>query len=345
MEKKYTVFVSSTYEDLIKERQEVMHALLEIDCIPCGMELFPADDDEQFDFIKDIIDDCDYYILILAGRYGSKNKDGISYTELEFRYAMDRGIPIISFLHKDINLIASGKCEKSVSSKKKLQEFRTLAQKKLCKYWETADELSGIVSRSMIQMIKRHPAVGWVRANQISTEESLEKIVQLYEENTELKGTINDLTQMTKYLDQGNKTTNIVFKVFVFNKKNNNSHEIDHFSISLTWNELLEKFGPILISESNYSYIKRLFQEFGEEYYIEFINNKEPLREDLYISIDAYSFGNVITHFMALGYIEIHNPTPTNDCFAINESYYMLTEQGRTALFQITANKSCMEEN
>ena len=52
MEKKYTVFVSSTYEDLVVERQEVMHALLEIDCIPCGMELFPASDDEQFEFIK-----------------------------------------------------------------------------------------------------------------------------------------------------------------------------------------------------------------------------------------------------------------------------------------------------
>lgn len=44
MNKKYQVFVSSTYEDLRIERQEVMHALLELDCIPSGMELFPAAD-------------------------------------------------------------------------------------------------------------------------------------------------------------------------------------------------------------------------------------------------------------------------------------------------------------
>ena len=31
MTKKYTVFVSSTYQDLIEERQEVMQALLEMD--------------------------------------------------------------------------------------------------------------------------------------------------------------------------------------------------------------------------------------------------------------------------------------------------------------------------
>ena len=41
-EKRYQVFVSSTYEDLQEERREVMQALLELDCIPAGMELFPA---------------------------------------------------------------------------------------------------------------------------------------------------------------------------------------------------------------------------------------------------------------------------------------------------------------
>lgn len=78
MEKKYQVFVSSTYQDLQKERQEVMQALLELDCIPVGMELFPAADDDQWTLIKGLISDCDYYVLIVAGRYGSidrKNRE------------------------------------------------------------------------------------------------------------------------------------------------------------------------------------------------------------------------------------------------------------------------------
>lgn len=129
MDKKYTIFVSSTYEDLKMERQDVMQALLEIDCIPCGMELFPASDDEQFDFIKSVIDDCDYYVLIIAGRYGSTNKKGISYTELEFKYAQKKGIPIISFIHNNVDSIPSGKCETNVDSKKKLEAFRNLAKK------------------------------------------------------------------------------------------------------------------------------------------------------------------------------------------------------------------------
>ena len=106
MQKKYTVFLSSTYEDLREERNEVMHTLLEMNCIPCGMEYFPSDSDKQFEFIKTIIDECDYYILIIAGRYGSIGKDGISYTEMEYRYAVEKNIPILIFVHSDIGSIS-----------------------------------------------------------------------------------------------------------------------------------------------------------------------------------------------------------------------------------------------
>lgn len=64
-QKKYQVFVSSTYEDLKPERQEIMHALLELDCIPSGMELFSAADEDQWSLIKGVIDDCDYYVVVI----------------------------------------------------------------------------------------------------------------------------------------------------------------------------------------------------------------------------------------------------------------------------------------
>jgi len=101
MDKRYQVFVSSTYADLQDERQEVMQALLELNCIPAGMELFPAADDDQWTLIKRVIDDSDYYLVIIAGRYGSTGPEGVSYTEMEYRYALKKGIPIIGFIHGD----------------------------------------------------------------------------------------------------------------------------------------------------------------------------------------------------------------------------------------------------
>ena len=38
MEKKYQVFVSSTYEDLQEERKKVMEALLQMNCFPVRSE-------------------------------------------------------------------------------------------------------------------------------------------------------------------------------------------------------------------------------------------------------------------------------------------------------------------
>lgn len=45
MDKRYQVFISSTFRDLQQERQAVLRAVLELDHMPAGMELFPAGDD------------------------------------------------------------------------------------------------------------------------------------------------------------------------------------------------------------------------------------------------------------------------------------------------------------
>lgn len=53
----YKVFVSSTFEDLREERAEVQKALLKLNCLLVGTELFPRADDQTWDFIKQQIDD------------------------------------------------------------------------------------------------------------------------------------------------------------------------------------------------------------------------------------------------------------------------------------------------
>jgi hypothetical protein len=47
VEKRFQVFVSSTYTDLQEERRKVIQTIMEMDCIPSGMEMFPAADEEQ----------------------------------------------------------------------------------------------------------------------------------------------------------------------------------------------------------------------------------------------------------------------------------------------------------
>ena len=155
MDKRYQVFVSSTYSDLQEERGKVMQTIMSLDCIPAGMELFPAIDTEQFEFIKKVIDDCDYYLLIVGGRYGSMSDDGISYTEKEYDYALEKNIPVIAFLHEDISKLTFEKCDADTEKREKLIAFRDkVAKGRLVQFWNNADDLNGKVAVSLMKTIK-----------------------------------------------------------------------------------------------------------------------------------------------------------------------------------------------
>jgi len=194
MDKRYQVFVSSTYADLKEERQHVLQALMEMDCIPAGMELFPAADEEQWEFIKKVIDDCDYYLLIIGGRYGSTTADGISYTEKEFDYAVEKGLRVVALIHGAPDDIPFGKSEQDPVLREKLISFKDkVMDGRLVKFWESTGELPGLVALSLTKTIKTHPAVGWVRASNVANANILSEINELRKHNSELQATINVL--------------------------------------------------------------------------------------------------------------------------------------------------------
>ena len=188
MDKRYQVFISSTYSDLKEERGKVMQTVMSLDCIPAGMEFFAAIDSEQLEFIKKIIDDCDYYILIIGGKYGTMTEDGISYTEQEYNYAVSKGIRVLAFLHENINQLTTDKIELDQNKREKLDAFRDKVKTgRLVKFWNNADDLNGKVAVSLTKTIKTYPAIGWVRGNTPTNEETLQEINELRKELDELR--------------------------------------------------------------------------------------------------------------------------------------------------------------
>jgi len=254
MEVKYQVFVSSTYRDLLVERQEVMQALLELDCIPVGMELFPAADDDQWTLIKRLIDDCDYYILIIGGRYGSINKEGISYTQMEYEYALKKEIPIISFLHKKPENISVGKTEDDKALKVKLDEFKELVQQKMCKYYESPIELGSIVSRSLVRLTKDKPRPGWVKATYLPSEDSTKEILELTKQVEQLKEELkqykNKAPEGIELLSQGGDEIELQY-TFIAKGKTWQIGDLRYESTTkLSWDEIFGEISPIMIDES-----------------------------------------------------------------------------------------------
>lgn len=236
MEKRYQVFVSSTFVDLIDERRAIMQALLELDCIPAGMELFPASDDDAWTLIQRVIDDCDYYVVILAGRYGSVDASGVGYTEKEYDYAVSTGKPVLAFLHASPELLPAKFIDADRHLQDKLAAFRLKARKKLCRFWSSPQELGVAVTTSFVKLIKTHPAEGWVKARFVKTTEDAEKVALLLEQVRTLEKELDALRKLgvaeTAGLAQGEDVINLRFI---------DSHREN--LVEATWNEVFAVVG------------------------------------------------------------------------------------------------------
>ncbi len=341
MDKRYQVFVSSTFEDLQEERKEVMQALLELDCIPAGMELFPASNDDQWSLIKKVIDDCDYYILIIGGRYGSENDKGISFTQMEFEYALNKNKPIISFLHKKPGEIIVNKTDNNPEKKKKLDDFRDLAQKKLVKYWETPAELGAIVSRSMIRLIKDFPAEGWVKSGSVVDEDSLQEIARLQKENKELQERLKIIaTEAPKGTEKFAQGEDEIKVKFSFSATENNSYDYYNYEeeLSFSWNLIFSRVAPSMIDECDEETFKYALNDLLESSIsrIEEIEGYEDVSdfEDFKISYESYSLIKV--QLKALGLIQLsEKKRSTKD----RETYWTLTPYGEYYMMQLLAIK------
>lgn len=191
MNKKYQIFISSTYKDLIPEREKVRDVILSMYQFPIGMEMFSAADEEQWEIIKETIDSSDYYVLIIGKRYGSVieegSEKGISYTEKEFRYAKSIGLPILVYI-KDEKIITSDNIEEDAKKLKKLNAFIEEAKKgREVKWFSSTDQLGTEVSISLHKEMDRKKRPGWIRSDAVDIEKSLSEIVELSKRNRELE--------------------------------------------------------------------------------------------------------------------------------------------------------------
>lgn len=249
MEKRYQIFISSTYTDLKEEREKVMYAVMRLNHIPAGMELFPAVDEEQFTYIKRVIDMSDYYILIIGGRYGSLSEEGLSYTEKEYDYAVLQKKKVIALLHKSPDKIPVGKSDITNELREKLTVFRKKIETggKLVSYWETADELSAMAMSALVNTINLFPAEGWIRANTITNPEAYKELnevrkeLQILKEENDKYSTLiqqEDLIQKFKWVNEILCLT-INYNIYSNGNLYNDAIGKGNSEIKISWSDLL----------------------------------------------------------------------------------------------------------
>jgi len=186
MNPKYQIFVSSTYEDLKDERQQVIKATLEMGHIPVGMEMFSAGDEEQWKVITRQIDESDYYVVVIAHRYGSVI-EGISYTEKEYDYAVSKGVPVMGFIVNDNASWSPTSMETDLIKKEALIKFQEKVKKKPINYWDSSKDLYGKFSISLSKIFTTNPRVGWVKGSEALRPAFTNELTRLSHENAHLR--------------------------------------------------------------------------------------------------------------------------------------------------------------
>lgn len=190
LNKKYQIFISSTYSDLISARDKVTETVLSMYHFPIGMEMFSAGNYDQWTIIKKTIDISDYYVLIIGHRYGSITNDGISYTEKEYNYALEKGLPILAFIRiRDVSTKPFER-ESDVILQKKLDNFIEKAMSsRMCDFWNTEEELASKVSIALNKEFIFNPRVGWIRPDHTLLNTTIKKTVDNLDNS--VQGNIN----------------------------------------------------------------------------------------------------------------------------------------------------------
>ncbi|MBO4142088.1 DUF4062 domain-containing protein [Micromonospora tulbaghiae] len=361
--KRYQVFLSSTYLDLREERQAVIAALLQLDAFPSGMELFPAADDDAWTLIKRVIDDCDYYLLVIGGKYGSLDPaEEVSYTEKEFDYALKAGKPIMAFLHGDEPSMPVGKAELDPLARDRLSNFRSKVRNaKHVRFWTSPESLAAQVTTTYVRFTKLYEATGWVRADRQTSAESLAEIAGLQKRISELESLLHEAATSapagSEELAQGKEKFEFLVSVTAeYHPAGRLVVEARGWKrIKASWNYLLQNVGPNLLDECEQERLRSALGKALENDYL--FAPDAPLWEALLkdikerakveevdlgrvtnweIHLEEDDFGTILLQFLALGLIA---RSERKRSVADKGTYWKLTPFGMNRLVQLRAVK------
>ena len=222
--------------------------------------------------------------------------------------------------------------KKKEENQNKLEAFRSKAQKKHCKYWKNPEDLGGKVSRSLVQLKKKHPSDGWIPGS-FAADESLFRRLE------ELRSRVHELEQQevssnlsapesTKDLAQGDE---IYTQPCTLKDAKGNKQEVD---LKASWDKIFAYAGSAMIGECTE-------QEFFDQVQLVYWHSvpDELIKYNSYNRINIYQvvFDNIKIQLQALGLITYG--TKKRAVSDIN-TYWKLTPYGEKYLLQVRAIRS-----
>ncbi len=285
----------------------MVEALLANACIPLGIDHCPRDASAgQWQAVRRLIDECDYYLIVVGGRYGSLAPNGISYTHQEFIYAQTRRKPMASLIHEQADILPAEKRERTAEGAARLRDFRELvARGTLLRSWNRMDDLKAGIPPLLVQLLKAHPVPGWVRAGQVAD-------LNVARENQELRKQLEDLRremgQLTSgrviksdALARGTDITQLAYNCNVYVKGN---CIVTQAKAQITWDTVFATLAPVMLNEVSEDVMRSALTARIAEHALKDVAGQHKQAHAVRdIVLSPVSFNTIKMHFRALGYI------------------------------------------
>lgn len=215
-DKKYQIFISSTYSDLRDARNKISETIFSLRHFPVSMDMLSPSDPDQQKTIHETITSSDYYILIIGHRYGSTNTQGISYTEQEYDHAKKQKIPILAFIrNRDLATTAQER-DSNPELAIKLEKFiKKLKSDQIFQYWDTIDDLTKAVAAALPKAFRMVVRTGWIRSSNGDTHRILSEV-------TKLQGQVKDIASDLSHLHRVNNDSIATTPCLEFKINNSN---------------------------------------------------------------------------------------------------------------------------
>jgi hypothetical protein len=148
-ETRKVVMISSTARDLPQHREQARKACAALGMFPQMMEDLRALDKTPVQACKDMVEQSHYYVGIFGQSYGTIAKGyNISFTEIEFKHAIDIRIPCYLFIMHDNHMIR--KADIDCRNVRKLKNLIEIAKaRRVCDYFESPEDLYGRIVASI----------------------------------------------------------------------------------------------------------------------------------------------------------------------------------------------------
>jgi len=239
MNKRYQVYVSCRIPWTDEQRRGVVRAIVGTGCIPVGMDLGAAGDEEEREIAERVVHDCDYYLLI-EGRGAEPRVDN------ETEYATSRGVAVIALMQEARP--QSPREGPSIAPATASVTLRNgITSGRIVRTWGHSAELPGAVALGLSLAIRTRPAIGWVRGDVAATADLLAEADVLRRERDALRAKLAALQATIILSAEG--IAGLDDEVVVRLRSKMRSHpQWQASSVRMKWRDVFGRIGAHLLS-------------------------------------------------------------------------------------------------